>query len=195
MKGVLFNLLEEVVTREHGEAAWDAILEAAGLEGAYTSLGSYPDEDLPALATAASHLLGTDPDEILRWFGRQAIPLLARAYPQVFAPHRSTRSFLLTLNDVIHPEVRKLYPGADVPFFEFHTPGEQVLEVGYSSPRRLCALAEGLMEGAARHFGEGLQIDQPRCMRRGDPKCLLVCRFSASGGRGGERDSGERAMP
>ena len=32
-------------------------------------------------------------------------------------PHEDVRSFLPTLNDIIHPEVRKLYPGADVPTF------------------------------------------------------------------------------
>jgi hypothetical protein len=27
----------------------------------------------------------------------------------------ATKSFLLTLNHIIHPEVRKLHPGAEVP--------------------------------------------------------------------------------
>lgn len=29
MKGVVFNLLEEVVRREHGEDPWDAVLRIA----------------------------------------------------------------------------------------------------------------------------------------------------------------------
>ena len=47
------------------------------------------------------------------------MPLFAVRYPQFFEPHDCTRSFVLTLNDIIHPEVRKLYPGADVPEFDF----------------------------------------------------------------------------
>ena len=43
MKGVVFNLLEQLVARDFGEDTWDALLDASGLEGAYTSLGSYPD--------------------------------------------------------------------------------------------------------------------------------------------------------
>src|SRR5438874_2247890 len=54
MKGVVFNLLEEIVVREHGEETWDLLLERAGLGGVYTSLGNYPDgtsrRSLPWLA-------------------------------------------------------------------------------------------------------------------------------------------------
>ena len=177
MKGIVFNLLEEVVSRDHGEDVWDALLEATGLDGAYTSLGSYSDEQLMKLVAAASTALDTPPDEIVRWFGRSALPLFADRYPQFFAPHASTRSFVLTLNQVIHPEVQKLYPGADVPVFDYDTSSEDTLVMGYASARQMCAFAEGLIEGAASHYGERAVIEQPRCMTRGDEKCVLEISF------------------
>ena len=39
MKGVVFNLLEQLVARDYGEDTWDALLDAGGLDGVYTSLG------------------------------------------------------------------------------------------------------------------------------------------------------------
>lgn len=177
MKGIVFNLLEEIVSREYGEDVWDRLLETAELDGVYTSLGSYEDGDLAALVRAASEVVGLPPDAIVRWFGSAALPLLAESYPRFFAPHASTRSFLLTLNDIIHPEVRKLYPGADVPSFDFQPSSNGSLTMGYSSPRKLCAFAEGLIEGAAAHFREPVSIEQPTCMNRGDPKCLLKITF------------------
>ena len=177
MKGIVFNLLEEVVTRQHGERTWDDLLATAGLEGAYTSLGSYPDSHLMKLVEAAAGALDRTAEEVLRWFAADALPLLADRYPQFFEPHRSTRSFLLTLNDVIHPEVRKLYPGAEVPVFDFETPSQEVLTIGYQSQRKLCAFGEGLIQGAAAHYGEQVLVEQPKCMHRGDPRCLLVCSF------------------
>jgi predicted hydrocarbon binding protein len=177
VKGIVFNLLEEVVSRDHGEDAWDALLETAGLDGAYTSLGSYSDEDLMKLVGAASSALGAPGEEIVRWFGRSALPLLADRYPEFFEPHSSTRSFVLTLNNVIHPEVRKLYPGAEVPVFDFDTSSDEVLVMGYASHRKMCALAEGLIEGAASHYGEQALIEQPKCMVRGDEKCVLEISF------------------
>jgi Haem-NO-binding len=178
MKGVVFNLLEEIVSRDYGENTWDELLDAAELDGAYTSLGSYPDADLFALVAAASSALDLPPEQVVRWFGRNALPLLADSYPQFFEPHDSARSFVLTLNDIIHPEVRKVYPGADVPVFDFDTSSDDVLVMGYASKRRLCAFAEGLIEGAADHYGEEVSIKQPECMLRGDPKCLLDISFT-----------------
>jgi hypothetical protein len=105
---------------------------------------------------------------------------MAAAYPGFFVAHTSTRPFLLTLNDIIHPEVRKLYPGADVPVFDFDTPAPHVLVIGYRSARRLCAFAEGLIAGAARHYAEEVTIHQPECMNRGDERCLLICSFQSA---------------
>jgi hypothetical protein len=177
MKGIVFNLLEQVVTRDHGENTWDDLLSSAGLTGAYTSLGSYPDQDLGQLVGAASEALNVSAQDLIRWFGREALPALALAYPGFFEPHADTRSFLLTLNDIIHPEVRKLYPGADVPEFEFALLPDGGLRMGYDSHRKLCAFAEGLIEGAAAQFKQRVSISQPTCMVRGDSRCELVIAF------------------
>lgn len=178
MKGIVFDLLQQVITDDHGERVWDDILEAAGSKGIYTAVGSYPDEELLALVGAASKKLGTTADDLVREFGRKAIPHFAERYPQFFAPHTNTRSFVLTLNDFIHPEVRKLFPGAEVPTFEFAPSDERTVELGYVSTRRLCSFAEGLVQGAAEHYRENVELVQTSCMKRGDPKCVLVCTFS-----------------
>ncbi len=171
----MFNLLESLVVADHGETAWDAVLETANASGAYTSLGNYPDAELAQLLEAVMALRG-EASGGYRWFGRGSIPFLARRYPVFFTPHTTTTQFLLTLNDIIHTEVRKIYPGADVPVFDFElVPGGVAL--GYHSQRRLCQLGSGLIEGAADHFHERVTIEQPECMLRGDVKCLLVCTF------------------
>ena len=180
MKGIVFNLLEQIVSRDYGEDTWDDLLDAAGLGGSYTSLGSYDDADFFKLVGAASGALDLPPDDVVRWFGRSALPLFATTYPQLFAPHSSARTFVLTLNDIIHPEVRKLYPGADVPEFDFeHDPdGDGRLRMGYRSERKLCSFAEGLLEGAGAHYAERVTIEQPTCMKRGDDRCLLEISFA-----------------
>ena len=188
MKGITFNLLEEVVRREYGEETWDALLQAAGLDGIYTSLGSYPDPDLYKLVGAASAALQMPADAVLRWFGRNALPLLAQRYPKFFEGHASTRPFVLTLNDIIHPEVRKLYPGAIVPEFGFDTSSDEVLVMTYYSARRICAFAEGLIQGAADHYGEEVAFEQPQCMNRGDEKCVLRISFK-------KREAGRNGRP
>jgi hypothetical protein len=54
MKGVIFNLLGDVVQREYRQGTWDAVLDAAELSRDDTSLGSCPDEEMARLAKVAA---------------------------------------------------------------------------------------------------------------------------------------------
>lgn len=177
MKGIIFDLAERIVEAEHGADTWDELLDTAGLDGVYTAVGNYPDEEFHALVQATAARLGWSPQEVHRWIGRRAMPSLAERYPAFFTPP-DTRSFLLTLNDVIHPEVRKLYPGADVPDFRFEEPSADELVIDYRSHRRMCGFAEGLIHGAGDRYGETVTIVQDDCMLRGDPSCRLHCTFA-----------------
>ena len=178
MKGIIFNLAEEVVRNAHGEDAWDAVLDGAGLEGAWTVLGDYPDEQLSRVVASAAQLLGVDEQAVLRLVAVGSMPLLAQRYPHFFTPHKDARHFVLTLNDMIHPEVLKLYPGATPPSFGFAESGENAFTLSYSSPRHLCALAEGFVQGAADYYGQSVVLSQPSCMLNGDDHCLIHCQFA-----------------
>jgi hypothetical protein len=180
MKGVVFNLLEQLVRREFGDAEWDHVRQDADVDDAFSTLGSYPDAVLRRLVAAVGKRAHISPGDALQWFGRHAMPLLASRYPHFFSAHNSARSFVLTLNDIIHPEVRRLYPGADVPVFEFGTSAPDALTLGYRSPRKLCALAHGFIEGAADHYGETVDVEQSECMHRGDAMCVFQLRFRPS---------------
>ena len=177
MTGIIFELLEEAVTRRYGPEAWPRMLARAGARG-YQRFGRYRDEDLFTLLEALPTAPDTSLADRFRWFGRSVVPLLAERYPQIFAPHSSAESFLLALNEVLHPggpptdvengpldlEVLARGPGGG-------------LVLGYRSTRRLCALAEGFVTGAADYYGERVDITQPRCMLYGEERCALVCIF------------------
>lgn len=178
MKGIVFNLAEEVVSSAYSDEAWDAVLDAAGVVGSYTSLGNYSDDELARIVTAAAHLLGVDDSAVLRTVGEGAIPLLAHRYPHFFTAHRNARSLVLALNSIIHPEVRKLYADASPPSFNYQTQGENGVVLGYRSARRLCALAEGFVLGTAAWYGQTVTITQSACMLDGADQCVMHCDFS-----------------
>src|SRR5438034_3817026 len=161
MKGVVFNLLEEVVRRSHGEDTWDALLDQAGLAGSYTSLGSYSDEDMSKLVLAASRALAMAPADVLRWFGRGAMPILVQRYPNFFSAHTSTRPSILSVNDIIHPELRKIYPGADVPYFDFPDAPDGALLLENLPTRRRRALATGYVDVPDAHYDEVGYFEPP----------------------------------
>ena len=118
-------------------------------------------------------MLGEQPAVILRWFGRSAMPLLAQRYDDFFKHHVTARTFVLSINDIIHPEVRKLYPGAVCPHFNFGRNDGDKLLLGYRSVRHMCHLAHGFAEGAADHFGETIEVAHLSCMIDGAPSCQL----------------------
>lgn len=173
MKGIVFNLLETVVSEEEGAAAWDEALRDSGVDGAFSSLGTYDHSELHALAEALAPRLGMSPDEVVRWFGRRALRKLAAIYPKLFLPHASLLPFLETLNAVIHPEVRKLYPGAEVPVFDYRVAGPDRMVMGYNSSRGLCWFGHGLIEGASDHYSQEVDVAQTSCVQWGDGECVF----------------------
>ncbi|MGY6550295.1 MAG: heme NO-binding domain-containing protein [Erythrobacter sp.] len=177
MKGVIFNLLEEAVTQAHGADAWHHLLDRAGVGGAYTSLGSYPDAEMMAIVDAASAALDLPRPAVLRWFGRAAMPMLAQRYGVFFEQHRTARSFIMSVNDFIHPEVRKLYSGAGCPHFHFQDDAAGRLVIGYKSPRQLCHLAHGFIEGAGDHYHQSARIEHLSCMDEGAALCRMAVRW------------------
>lgn len=173
MKGVIFNLLEEVLVDYHGDEAWDLLIETLGVSGAYTSLGNYEDAEMMGLIKTGAAMLSVTDAELLRWFGRKAMPNMKRRFPVFFDKQVGARDFILSINGIIHPEVRKLYAGASCPNFTFREHNEGGLIVGYSSPRQLCHLAHGFMEGVADTYGETIAVEHVACMAQGDRRCEL----------------------
>jgi serine/threonine protein kinase len=73
----------------------------------------------------------------------------------------------------MHTTVRIGNPGAQPPVLDCirSTPNE--VQIVYSSDRRLCSVAKGIVKGVARHYGETVRISEDACMLRGDPFCAL----------------------
>ena len=158
MKGVIFNAVEEAVVGLYSEDVWDDLLEAAQVDGHYTSIGTYPDTDLEALVGAACPMTGLEPNDLVRTLGQHAFPHLADRYPELVDQAAGTHDFLRRVNDIIHPEVLKLHPDARPPEFEFEDREDGVLRITYHSARRLGVLAEGLILGAGERFREEVEV-------------------------------------
>lgn len=177
MKGVIFNLLEEAVGHTHGEQVWDQLLEATGSAGIYTSLATYPDAEMMAFVREAASMLETSEPAVLRWFGRTSMPRLAERHPEFFKSQPRLLAFVMSLNTIIHPEVRKLLAGAICPHFDFTSMEGDDLRITYRSARGLCALAIGFLEGAADVYGEHVEVAHPLCRHQGDAECVLELRW------------------
>lgn len=131
----------------------------------------------------AAELAGKDEDSVVHDFGVFAAEqTFVRLYPAFFSIADSAREFLLAVETRVHELVRATIPNAEPPHLTVSPlPGGRVL-IAYDSPRRLCVLLCGLVEGTANHYRETATIEEYSCMRRGDDACSLEVRLSAAGG-------------
>ncbi len=178
MKGIVFNLLGDMVEEQFGLEAWDAILDKAGSDGIFVATETYSDEALLALVAAGSEISGIAVPDLVRAFGRYMIPRFRESYGIFFEGHQDLKAFLLTVDSVIHVEVRKLYPEAGLPEFSYQNESDDQMTMTYRSPRKLCDLAIGLIEGAAAHFEEKCTINHDVCMHKGADRCELHLGFN-----------------
>ncbi|MDH3300604.1 MAG: heme NO-binding domain-containing protein [Acidimicrobiia bacterium] len=159
MKGVLFNIVQEVVEDLYGSDTWDDLLDDADVEGAYTALGDYASSELAAIVAAASVRTGLDPEAVLRLIGRLALPRLLRRLPSGVEHADEPLAFVRSVNDIIHPEVLKLYPAARPPVFDCESTPDGLV-VHYRSSRNLPDLAHGLLEAVDDQFEQSVVVQR-----------------------------------
>lgn len=176
MKGLVFNILEEAVTTTYGDATWEAVLQRAGSDGVYASVGSYDDAELFGIVAATADEVGVPMEQVVRWFGKASTAMLFDRYP-FDREHTSAVTFFETLDELHQVEVTKLYPDAVVPRFAYAEDGPDAVTLQYRSPRGLCTYAEGMIEGTAARFGQTVTIEHRDCLHRGDDCCTFVCTF------------------
>lgn len=160
MKGVVFTEFMELVESRMGLDMLDRIITEAALpnDGAYTSVGTYDHAELVRLVQALSNATGMAMPELIHLFGEHLFERFATGYPALFAEASTSFEFLSRIDNVIHVEVRKLYPDAELPKLVCERTGVNELQLLYSSPRGFGDLAEGLIAGCIRHFQEPIRV-------------------------------------
>ena len=162
MKGVVFTeFLEMVETNFSADMANDIIADSQLPNGgAYTAVGTYPHAELGRLVIQLSKKTGTKVPDLLKAYGRHLFARFHAGYPAFFENVSDGFGFLQSIEKVVHVEVRKLYPDAELPSFETVLVSENRLSMIYRSPRCLGDFAEGLMEGCFAHFNEQVTVDR-----------------------------------
>jgi predicted hydrocarbon binding protein/predicted Ser/Thr protein kinase len=181
MHGVIFLYLHQFARQRAGEPAWQDWLKEAGLSRvSFSPVREYPDAAIVALIESAARSLGTPAPAVLEQFGEYLAPELLRMYSSLIHPEWKTVEVIANTEELIHATVRMRNPGARPPMLQCLRTGEDEIRVMYSSSRRLCPLAEGIVRGMARHFGERVEVEHEACMLRGDPFCALLVRREAA---------------
>lgn len=160
MKGIILTEFLEMVEQRFSASLADQIINAANLPsgGAYTAVGIYDQGEMWSLVIELGKATATPVPQLMQDFGEHLFPRLALGYPGFFQGISTTFDFLQTLETIVHSEVRKLYAEAELPRFEVSERSDHRMVMVYRSPRHFADLAEGLLRGCSRHFGERINI-------------------------------------
>ena len=164
MKGIIFTELIEMVEEGHGLEVADKLLSHPKLSsaGVYIATGTYPVADLEILLGTLQETLGADRDTLLKVFSGHLFQTFEKKYASLLDGYTDTFGLLKMIEGHIHVEVKKLYPDAELPEFEVERESANELVMIYKSSRHMEALAEGLMEAAAKHFDETFGIQKEK---------------------------------
>ncbi|MDX1395750.1 MAG: hypothetical protein R3195_15310 [Gemmatimonadota bacterium] len=149
MDGKLIGLVRDTLVRQYGEGLWGALANRDA-----------------ASAEAPS-------DSLACWLGQHAVPALADTYPSLFSRHDDLASFIGGLGDDL-PVAGARVEDDEVPLaFQTTTGPDGQIFLRIEAHCSICAVVQGVIAGAAVHYGELVAIHQIKSRRRGDNVCLL----------------------
>lgn len=162
MKGVVFTTFFEMVEEDFGFDMVDYLIEHSSLQhdGIYVAGGNYPHQEIIQLVkTLHKATLIAIPD-LLEAFGVFLFHKLNAIRPDFSEDKKTALDYIASVHDIIHVEVRKLYPNAELPTFNVISLVEKELVIDYSSPRKMETIAIGLMKGCAKLYNTTLHFSQ-----------------------------------
>ena len=182
MHGLIFFYLQKFAdVAAAGSTSWKGIRSSVTTTASkFLPSGTYPDADAVAILSTIAETTGRPLPSILEEFGEFLAPHLVKVAGTVIDPTWRTLDLIEHTESIIHTMVRKTNPGAAPPVLETVRQSPDELHLVYSSARRLCPLAVGLMRGIAAHYGESIRIEEPSCLLRGDPFCSFVIEHVAT---------------
>lgn len=162
MNGVIFTEFIDLVEEKFGLDTLDQIIQRADLpnDGAYTSIGTYDHNELLRMVVQLHQISGIAVSDLAKAFGQHLFGQLAKAQGELVRPMGNVMEVLANVQDVIHVEVKKLYPEAELPTLDYRQVSEQECELMYRSSRPFADVCEGLIRGAALHFDEAYVLDR-----------------------------------
>lgn len=184
MHGLIFVTWEKYISERFGETLLKEYREAIGETAATSPLASrtYSDGVLLAGVGAACKLTGLPLDTLLWEYGRYFMlnGLTSHLCAYLLTKVNNGRELLLMMRKA-HAQMRRLPDGLTPPLFEYQAISASPHELAliYDSPRHLCALLWGAIEGAAQRYGQRVQVVEVSCMKHGAPICRFELHFSA----------------
>src|SRR5882724_4885836 len=107
MHGIIFQQLQQFVTKNYSNKQWTDLLDSVNLTGKfYLPTQVYPDAELVSIVVKASEVTKMPVPEILEAFGEFIAPSLLKVYAGSIKSEWNTIDLLEHVENTIHKAVR-----------------------------------------------------------------------------------------
>ncbi|HEX3642247.1 MAG TPA: heme NO-binding domain-containing protein [Ktedonobacteraceae bacterium] len=197
MHGLIFVTWEKYLSDRFGSSLLTSYRAKIGETPATAPHANhvYDDAILLAGVSAACELTGNPADILLREYGRYFIINGLTSYLCAFLLKQihHAKDLLLTMNSA-HAQLRRTPDTLTPPLFHYQVnssnPNQLVLI--YDSPRKLCSVLLGAIEGAAERYGEQVRVVERACMHQGHAACRFEISFFPSSRAYGNLETAEQ---
>lgn len=155
MYGLINEAMRRHVVENAGPAAWSSIAMRAETGQSFAALHYYDDSVTYALVSAASDVLDTPAEDLLRGFGHYwSTRVGPESYSDILGATGTDVASVLRNLDEMHARLQSLYPELRPPSFDVVEHDDGLLDVHYRSERvGLVPFVVGLLEGLGDLYG------------------------------------------
>lgn len=159
MKGTVVSAWIKTSRKVFGDSVAEAGLQTMGFSSdkLFTPTEEVDDSKVKSLISFLSNKSGKSESEIWKLIGMDNIITFSEDYPAFFK-HDNLYSFLRSMYDV-HVVIASRIKGAKPPLVSIKPIGDYVAQMSYESQRGLFDYFHGMLQGAAKQFGETIKVD------------------------------------
>jgi hypothetical protein len=165
MHGIVFQQLQQFVTKSYGHETWAKVIADAGQAGKlFLPNKIYPDSDATSIVQAACKALNAEPAAVLEAFGEFIAPNLLKIYAASIKPEWKVLDLLQHTEEKMHRAVRFSDHKATPPALGCTRVSQDKVRIEYSSERNMIDLGIGIIKGFGKFYDENLSVrrfDQP----------------------------------
>lgn len=183
MKGIVFTEFLEMVEEMFGLETVDNIIEGANLKsgGIYTSVGTYDFIEMQELLTRLSKVKNIPINDLIYTYGLYFFKILLAHHPDIFDRYENPLLFIASVENHIHVEVRKIYPGAELPSFGILVQENNYLEIIYTSERAMYMFAKALIQKSFEYYNKDVKINYDLLKADGTQVKFMISMENGSG--------------
>lgn len=182
MKGTVVSIWLSTIEKVYGNDVKRKAMASVNWspERIISPLEDVVDKEIFSLVEEVGHLVGKPYNEVWRIIGQNNVQAFYQWFPSYF--ERSSLKGFMMMMDTVHSQLTKMIKGATPPRLIPHEIDDNTFTITYISKRGLTDYLQGLLEGAAKHFNEKMEMEVLEHTKSSDGSTKMVMKIHSEVG-------------